>query len=95
VITWRLTGKAPGKGHRFEWGVNKADVSSTKRQIYLPLKRAYGEVPVYDRYSVAPGTTLNGPLVLEERECTIVAAVKSSVTVLKDLTVSVTIEEFD
>jgi N-methylhydantoinase A len=38
---------------------------------------------------------LTGPLVLEERECTIVAAVKSRITILADLTVSVTIEEFD
>jgi N-methylhydantoinase A len=38
---------------------------------------------------------LAGPLVLEERECTLVAAVKSSVTILPDLTVSVAIEEFD
>jgi N-methylhydantoinase A len=95
VITWRLTGRAQGKGHRFEWGVKKRNIPSSKREIYLPLKKAHGEVPVYDRYSVAPGTVLKGPLVLEERECTIVAAVKSTVTILPDLTVSVAIEEFD
>ena len=95
VITWRLTGKAEGRGHRFEWGVKKSNVALSGREIYLPLKKAYAEVPVYDRYSVAPGTILNGPLVLEERECTIVAAVKSTVTILPDLTVSVAIEEFD
>jgi len=95
VITWRLTGRAQGKGHRFEWAVNKTHAPERRREIYLPLKKAYGEVAVYDRYSVAPGTTLQGPLVLEERECTIVAAVKSKVTVLPDLTVSVQIEEFD
>jgi N-methylhydantoinase A len=95
VITWRLTGRAQGKGHRFEWAAKKGGVAATKREIYLPPKKAYAEVPVYDRYSVAPGTALQGPLVLEERECTIVAAVKSTVTILEDLTVSVVIEEFD
>jgi N-methylhydantoinase A len=98
VITWRLTGRAKGRGHRFEWGdqrVKKAAKAASRRSIYLPLKRAYGEVPVYERYSLAPGTTLEGPVVLEERECTIVAAVKSRVSILPDLTVSVAIEAFD
>src|SRR5205823_14774690 len=97
VITWRLTGKAEGRGHRFEWGSHRGKTRGAPetRKIYLPLKKAYAEVPVYDRYSVAPGAILKGPLILEERECTIVAAVKSSVTILPDLTVSVAIEEFD
>jgi N-methylhydantoinase A len=95
VITWRLIGKAQGRGHQFEWAVKKTGVASGEREIYLPLKKAFGKVPVYDRYSVAPGTVLMGPLVLEERECTIVAAVKSKVSILPDLTVSVAIEEFD
>jgi N-methylhydantoinase A len=95
VITWRLTGRAPGKGHQFQWAVDKAQVAPGKRKIFLPLEGRYAEVPVYDRYSMVPGTFLKGPLVLEERECTIVAAVKSTVTVLQDLTVSVVIEEFD
>ncbi|HUQ73699.1 MAG TPA: hydantoinase/oxoprolinase family protein [Burkholderiales bacterium] len=95
VITWRLTGKAEGRGHRFEWAVKKTHAPASRRKIYLPLKKAYAEVPVYDRYSLAPGTSVKGPLVLEERECTIVAAVKSTVSILPDLTVSVAIEEFD
>ena len=52
-------------------------------------------VPVYERYSLAPGTLLEGPAVLEERECTIVAAVSSAIEILKDLTVSVTIRQLD
>jgi N-methylhydantoinase A len=95
VITWRLTGKAQGRGHRFEWAARRTHKPETRRNIYLPLKKAFAEVPVYDRYSVTPGTKLTGPLVLEERECTVVAAVKSTITILPDLTVSVAIEEFD
>ena len=98
VITWRLTGRAQSRGHRFEWGdhrIKKSEAGLGGREVYLPLKKTYGKVPVYQRYSVAPGTVLTGPLVLEERECTIVAAVKSRITILPDLTVSVAIEEFD
>jgi N-methylhydantoinase A len=95
VTTWRLTGRAQGKGHRFEWAVDKARRGETRRRIYSPLRKTFAEVPVYDRYSVEPGTKLKGPLVLEERECTIVATVRSTVMILPDLTVSVAIEEFD
>jgi N-methylhydantoinase A len=98
VVTWRLTGRARTSGHHFEWGddrVKTTDALRGKRQIYLPLRGEYREVPVYDRYSVQPGQTLQGPLILEERESTIVVAVKSDVTVLADLTTSVTIKEFE
>jgi N-methylhydantoinase A len=97
VITWRLIGKARARGQRFQWGDQRIKQAAVpgQREVYLPLKKAYAKLPVYDRYSVAPGTVLAGPLVLEERECTIVAAVKSRVTILEDLTVSVAIEEFD
>jgi N-methylhydantoinase A len=98
VITWRLVGRAPTDGHHFEWGDNRVNTGSAapaSRRIYLPLKRDYAEVKVYDRYSLPPGTQLQGPLILEERESTIVAAVRSEITILSDLTVSIAIKEFD
>ena len=45
--------------------------------------------------SLAPGAQLQGPLILEERESTIVVALASDVTIRPDLTVSITIKEFD
>jgi N-methylhydantoinase A len=98
VVTWRLTGRERTAGQHFEWGDNRVkntDALRGKRPVYLPLRGEYAEVPVYDRYSVQPGQTLQGPLILEERESTIVVAVKSDVTVLADLTTSVTIKEFE
>jgi N-methylhydantoinase A len=98
VITWRLTGKAEHAGRHFEWGAERARKASAergRRQAYLPLKKAFAEVPVYERYSLAPGKVLKGPAILEERECTIVAAVESEIEVLGDLTVCVTIKAFD
>ncbi len=98
VITWRLVGRAPTEGHHFEWGDSRVKPNAAApgtRKIYLPLRKDYAEVKVYDRYSVAPGEVLHGPLILEERESTIVVAVTSDVTILRDLTVSVTIKEFD
>jgi N-methylhydantoinase A len=98
VITWRLTGRAKTTGHHFEWGDDRVQSTSAARDsraIYLPLLGDYQTVGVYDRYSVPAGQTLQGPLILEERESTIVIAVKSDVTILPDLTVSVTLKEFE
>lgn len=99
VITWRLVGRAPTDGHHFEWGDDrvgaKSAAATASRQIYLPVKGAYAEAKVYDRYSLTAGTQLRGPLILEERESTIVVAVASEVTIRPDLTVSITIKEFD
>jgi N-methylhydantoinase A len=97
VITWRLTGRAQGRGQRFEWGDERVREGArpARREIYLPLRKAYAEVPVYERYALAPGRELEGPLVLEERECTIVVPVAAEVKILPDLTVSLTLGEFD
>jgi N-methylhydantoinase A len=97
VITWRLTGRAPAKGQHFEWATEakKADARQSSRPMFLPLKKSFETTKIYDRYSLAAGTLLNGPLILEERECTVVVPVKAEVRILPELTVSVTIQEFD
>ncbi|HEX2830783.1 MAG TPA: hydantoinase/oxoprolinase family protein [Burkholderiales bacterium] len=97
VITWRLTGRSVVKSHRFMWGderVSAKPVLRGRREIFLPLKKRYGKVPVYDRYSLAPGAKLPGPVILEERESTLVVPVAADVTILPDYTVSVRIKEF-
>jgi len=98
IITWRLTGSEKVVGYHFEWGDERTSITEQKiksRNIYLPLKKAYGIVNVYDRYSLTPGQTINGPLILEERESTIVVPVASELTILSDLTVSIVIKEFE
>ena len=97
VITWRLTGRSVVKSHRFAWGdarVSAKPVMRGKRSIYLPLKRKFQPVPVYDRYSLKPGTRIAGPVILEERESTLVVPVAADVKILADYTVAVTIKEF-
>lgn len=98
VITWRLTGRAHSRGHHFEWGddrVKNTPPSRDSRAIYLPLKRAYGKVAVFDRYCVKPGQRLAGPLILEEKESTIVVPIDAEVTILPDLTVAISIKEYE
>jgi len=66
-----------------------------KRSIYLPLRKKFQPVPVYDRYSLKPGTKIAGPLILEERESTLVVPVAAGVKILPDFTVEVMIKEFE
>jgi N-methylhydantoinase A len=92
VITWRLTGRSAVKSHRFTWGDERARSKPNlrgKREIFLPQRKRYASVPVYERYSLAPGTRLAGPLILEERESTLVVPVVARIEILRDYTVSV------
>ena len=42
------------------------------RRAYFPETRGYADTPVYDRYALAPGASLTGPAIVEERESTTV-----------------------
>jgi N-methylhydantoinase A/oxoprolinase/acetone carboxylase beta subunit len=44
------------------------------------------DTPVYDRYALAPGATLTGPAIIEERESTTVAGPDARVSVDPRLT---------
>ena len=76
VLSWRviaLGGKpdlALPRG-RADAGTAR-DAAKGHRLIYLPNSRAFGDVPVYDRYALAAGTQLDGPAIIEERESTVV-----------------------
>jgi N-methylhydantoinase A len=97
VVTWRLTGRSIVRSHKFAWGdarVSAQPVMRGKRDIWLPKKRKYAPVAVYDRYSLKPGTRLAAPVVLEERESTLIVPVAGDVCVLPDYTVSIAIKEF-
>jgi N-methylhydantoinase A len=41
-----------------------------------------------------PGTLINGPVILEERESTLVVPIAADVKILADYTVAVTIRQF-
>jgi N-methylhydantoinase A len=97
VVTWRLTGRSLVKSHRFTWGDERAaskPVIRGRREIFLPLRKKFAPVPVYERYSLAPGTRIAGPVILEERESTLVVPIAAEVEILRDYTVSVLIKAF-
>ncbi|MBP6020579.1 MAG: hydantoinase/oxoprolinase family protein [Burkholderiaceae bacterium] len=92
IVTWRLTGRLPRETRRFTWGderTKQRNQAQQRREIYLPLLGRFEEVPVIDRYSLAAGSVVEGPLILEERESTIVVAFPAKVSILANLTVQV------
>lgn len=97
VLTWRLTGRSHTTARSFEWGASRSSATAHRgqRDIYLPLKNGFGAVDIYERYALPAGTQLHGPLILEERESTIVVPVAADVEILADLTVSITLKEFE
>ena len=44
------------------------------RLAYFPEHAGYVSVDVYDRYRLAPGSVLDGPVIVEERESTTIVA---------------------
>ncbi|MCC7082964.1 MAG: hydantoinase/oxoprolinase family protein [Burkholderiales bacterium] len=97
VMTWRLTGRSDVVNRRFRWGDARtgAAVPAGQRRIYLPLERRFRAVPVHDRYSLRPGWRHVGPLILEEKESTLVVALNARVDVLDDFSVLVEIRHFE
>lgn len=51
------------------------------RQLYDPDRAAFTDCPVYDRYALQPGDTIDGPALIEENESTCVIGAGDRVTV--------------
>src|SRR5690606_8485374 len=86
VVTWRLTGRSKAQSRDFRFTADRVGTGKPKavgtRRMYLPAKAEFGQVPVYERYSLPAGTKLPGPLVLSERESTVIVARPAAVEIL-------------
>ncbi|MBT6429550.1 MAG: hydantoinase/oxoprolinase family protein, partial [Rhodospirillaceae bacterium] len=84
TITWRVVVSGPRPplrdtlrntlrdGLRTDAAVPGDAVPRGARPVWFGLELGFVETPVYDRGSLAPGTKINGPAVLEEVESTLV-----------------------
>ena len=75
VVSWRVVASGPRPRlelARLAGGGRAEAARKGTRRAFVPERRAYAEVPVYDRYAVAAGSTLTGPAIVEERESTVV-----------------------
>ncbi|MEE2688410.1 MAG: hydantoinase/oxoprolinase family protein [Pseudomonadota bacterium] len=75
IINWKVSASGPDPkfetGYALETDKNSSSKDALKgsRQAYF-APDGYRETPVYDRYSLRPGTSIDGPALIEEREST-------------------------
>lgn len=73
VLTWRLVASGPEPSPRLPRKEQAATVSVKGYRLALfSGLDDFVETPVYDRYQLAPGTSLQGPSIIEERESTVI-----------------------
>jgi N-methylhydantoinase A len=74
AVSWRViaSGPAPRVSASPPPAVKAADARKGQRLAYFPEWEEHRSVDVYDRYLLAPGTALDGPAIIEERESTTV-----------------------
>jgi N-methylhydantoinase A len=85
AVSWRVVAQGPRPTLRLPTsagaGRDPRGARKGARQVYLPDTRGYAEIPVYDRYALGAGTTLQGPAVIEERESTVVVCATARIRV--------------
>lgn len=75
TLTWRLEVKSPSNTFDIiydQQGKRYPDGIKGSRDVYFHEIGAHTNCTVYDRYSLLPGTTIEGPAIVEERESTVV-----------------------
>jgi N-methylhydantoinase A len=95
VVTWRVSGQSRRQQRRYAFPRSRPQEHSAKpvgqRRVYLPAQKSYGMVPVFDRYRLPPGTTLQGPAVIVEPESTLVVSRRARIDVFATGTIQVTL----
>ena len=72
LVTLRVRAAVPSKSPVAKAGAAGGNPLKGRRKVYVPAAGAFEDVPVYDRALLAPGATLAGPAIVEERESTTV-----------------------
>jgi len=77
LISWRVIAHGPqpelmlGR-QKVADGADPAEAVKGQREIYIPADKRMRPVPVYDRYKLSAGCRMEGPMIVEERESTVV-----------------------
>jgi N-methylhydantoinase A len=76
ILSWRLKSRGPEPALALSPLVDEqaADPLVGHRPAYFPDAGGYVATAVYDRYRLTPGTRLEGPALVQERESTLVLA---------------------
>jgi N-methylhydantoinase A len=98
ALNWRLVVSGPPREVRMDSARDRGDEGSRRklaapddkalkgrRPAYFAEAAGFVETPVYDRYRLAPGATVEGPAIVEERESTAVIGPRGHVRVHESL----------
>nr|WP_280891649.1 hypothetical protein [Jiella mangrovi] len=80
VVLLRLRGMAPAATHRLPLPNFKLGEDPVIDRSMLWTDGGFVDVPVYDRARLAPGTRLEGPLIVEQQDTTLIVG-RQSLTV--------------
>ena len=82
ALTWRVTASASAQAIDLRVGTGRAGpVLKGERMAYFPESGGYVATAVLDRYTLRPGDAFDGPLIVEEKESTLVVGPMGKVMV--------------
>jgi N-methylhydantoinase A len=84
IVNWKVEAAGPAPNLGAGWLSDPAGAASALKGLRLAYDAEAGQMTewrVYDRYALAPGTTVKGPALIEERESTCVIGVADAATV--------------
>ena len=85
IVNWKVEaiGPAPslGDGMKLSGKTGASKALKGTRRAYDPVSNKLRDWPVYDRYGLKPGQTIDGPALIEEHESTCVVGSGDRVTV--------------
>src|SRR5262249_18018317 len=83
AVSWDVIAAGPRRTVRMATPSSDAASSAVKGQrlVYFPEWEEHRPVSVYDRYRLQPGSTFDGPAIIEERESTTVVGPSAAIQV--------------
>jgi len=95
VLNWHVVCAGPSVhlSTRLASGGDVGPALKGHRSAWVPERGVVAEVPVYDRYALAPGTEIQGPAIIEEREATTIVPDACGVTVDDELNLRLILAE--
>ena len=86
AVNWRLQAVRVGNPISLRslisgMGEKAGEAHKGKRMVYLPEFREYRECDVFDRYALEPNRAIRGPVIIEEKESTVVVGPDATATV--------------
>jgi N-methylhydantoinase A len=86
VLNWRVVsaGPIPEVALRLTTGVELGEARKGSRPAYFPAAGGFVDTAVFDRYRLKPGDAVEGPVIVEERESTVVVPPGASCSVRED-----------